>query len=98
MRGQIATILQHLADIVEILVNSRDFAAQIVHNEIHGKCAVLHAAGLAGVVGDEALQHVSLLLDALQRLHVVVLHLCETRVGEWRFSIWGGDCSRPNCH
>ena len=94
-RRQSPIILQHLADIVEMLVHGRDFAAHVVHNEIHGKCAVLHAAGHARVVRSEALQHLALLRDDLQRLHVVALRLREVRVEDWRFTVSerrGPDC------
>ena len=78
-----------------MLVHGRDFAAHVVHNEIHGKCAVLHATGHARVVRSEALQHLALLRDDLQRLHVVALRLRQVRVEDWRFTVSerrGPDC------
>ena len=94
-RRQSSIILEHLADIVEMLVHGRDFAAHVVHNEIHGERAVLHAAGHARVVSNEALQHLALLRDGLQLLHVVALGLREVRVVHWRFTVSerrGPDC------
>ena len=94
-RRQSSIIVEHLADIVEMLVDGRNFAAHVVHNEIYGKCAVLHAAGHARVLSNEALQHLALLRDGLQRLHVVALRLREIRVEDWRFAVSerrGPDC------
>ena len=79
-----------------MLLDRRDFVTQAVHNEVDGECAVLHAAGGARVVSDEALQHLALLLDAPQRMRVVVLHLGEVRV-DGR-CLGASDRRGPNCH
>ena len=78
-----------------MLVHGRDFAAHVVHNEIHGKCVVLHAARHARVVRSEALQHLALLQDDLRRLQDVALRRHEVCVEDWRFSVRerrGPDC------
>lgn len=48
-------ILHKLGNVVEMIVHSCNFAAQMVHNKVYCECTVLKTADHGWVFGDKAL-------------------------------------------
>ena len=83
-------ILYKLGDVVEIFMHCSDLAAQMVHYKVYCKRTVLETAEDGRVLRDEALQHVPLLLDALESHGVLVMHLRDRGVDDGsEFIRWG---------